>query len=443
MTMAKHDSRRIMQAGHTPAEAAMVRQELWEEIRRTAARESVSISELARRFGVDRKTIRRCLREQAFRSYQRERSTATLLGEHEAYLCERAPEVDYSARILFQELRASRGYRGSYETIKRFVKPLRAVREQAQRALLRFETPPGVQSQIDWGESRVRCRRGVTVQHFFVMTLGFSRRAFHLAYPRESLRQFLDAHEQAFDYFGGHTREHLYDRPRTVCHPGADGRVRWNATFKSFADYWGFEPRLCRAYRAQTKGKVESGVKYLKRNFLPGRTFVDEVDLNEQLQQWATEIADQRIHGTTHEQPIVRFQREAPALIPTASQPSFWLGMRATRVVADDYLVSYQTNRYSVPFHLIGQRVEIERQGEQLVFYHRGEPVASHAALGGSHAMRIDPAHGPGAIARNPRRTTSTPTTGAQRTDLGLDVEIRDLAVYDHLAGAGGLENHA
>ena len=150
MTMAKHDSRRMLQAGHSPAETAMVRQELWEEIRRTAARESVSISELARRFGVDRKTIRRCLREQAYQSYQRKPSTKTLLHEHEGYLRERAPEVDYSAQILFQELRASRGYQGSYETVKRFVKPLRAVREQAQRALLRFETPPGVQSQIDW-----------------------------------------------------------------------------------------------------------------------------------------------------------------------------------------------------------------------------------------------------------------------------------------------------
>ena len=443
MMMAKHNNRRMLQGNSSPAETAMVRQELFDEIRRTAAVESVPISELARRFGLDRRTIRRCLRDPAYRRYRREQPAPGVLADHEAFLFERAPEVDYSARILFQELRAGHGYRGSYETVKRFVKPLRAVREQAQRALLRFETPPGGQSQIDWGESRVRFRRGVAVEHFFVMTLGFSRRAFHLAYPRESLRQFLDAHEQAFAYFGGHTREHLYDRPRTVCHPGGDGRVRWNATFKSFADYWGFEPRLCRAYRAQTKGKVESGVKYLKRNFLPGRTFVDEVDLNEQLQQWSAEIADQRIHGTTHEQPIVRFQREAPALIPTSGQPSFWLGMRATRVVAEDYLVSYQTNRYSVPFRLIGQRVEVERQGEQLVFYHRGEPVAAHAALDGCHAMHIDPAHGPGAIARNQRLALSTPITGPQRADLGLTVEIRDLAVYDQLAAADGLENHA
>ncbi|MBA1147474.1 IS21 family transposase [Ectothiorhodospiraceae bacterium WFHF3C12] len=442
MKMAKHDPGRMIQAGPSPAETAMVRQELWEEIRRVAALESVSISALSRRFNLDRKTIRRCLREPAYRGYQRQRPATTLLAEHEAFLCERAPEVEYSAQILYQELRAGHGYRGSYETVKRFVKPLRAVREQAQRALLRFETPPGGQSQIDWGESRVRFRRGVAVEHFFVMTLGFSRRAFYLAYPRESLRQFLDAHEQAFAYFAGHTREHLYDRPRTVCHPGSDGRVRWNATFKSFADYWGFEPRLCRAYRAQTKGKVESGVRYLKHNFLPGRRFVDEVDLNEQLQHWATEIADQRIHGTTHEPPIVRFQREAPYLLPTAGQPSFWLGMRASRVVAEDYLVSYQTNRYSVPFRLIGQRVEVERQGEQLVFYHRGEPVAVHTALEGTHQMRIDPAHGPGAIARNQRRTRTTPGSGTQPTDPALEVEIRDLAVYDHLAAAGGRESH-
>lgn len=219
--------------------------------------------------------------------------------------------------------------------------------------------------------------------------------------------------------------------------------MRWNTTFKSFADYWGFEPRLCRAYRAQTKGKVESGVKYLKHNFLPGRTFVDELDLNEQLQRWAAEIADQRIHGTTHEQPMVRFGREAPYLIATAGQPSFWLGMRATRAVAEDYLVSYQTNRYSVPFRLIGQRVEVEHQGEQLIFYHRGEAVAVHAALAGTHQMRIDPAHGPGAIARNPRRTLSTPGRGAYSADQALEVEIRDLAVYEHVAAAGGLEKHA
>ena len=70
-----------------------------------------------------------------------------------------------------------------------------------------------------------------------------------------------------------------------MCHPTESGRVRWNLTFKAFAEYWGFEPRLCRAYRARTKGKVESAVKYVKRNFLPGRAFIDQLDFDEQLAQ--------------------------------------------------------------------------------------------------------------------------------------------------------------
>ena len=119
-------------------------------------------------------------------------------------------------------------------------------------------------------------------------------------------------------------------------------------TFRAFADYWGFEPRLCRPYRAQTKGKVESGVKYFKGNFLPGRAFVDDVDLHEQLVEWMATIADVRIHGTTHERPVDRFVQEQAALGPTTSQPSFRLEAPLARIVADDWLVSLDTNRYSV-----------------------------------------------------------------------------------------------
>ena len=245
-------------------EDRMVGKERWEEIRRAVRAERMSISELARRFELDRKTIRRCLREETWRPYQRAARTDTLLAEHATFLTARAPAVQYSARILYQELRQQRGYGGSYDTVKRFVQPLRAVRLQAERALVRFETPPGHQSQIDWGQARVHFRHRAVVRHVFVLTLGFSRRSFYRACSAETLPLFLDAHERAFEHFGGHTREHLYDRPRTVCHGGVGGGVVWNTTFKAFAEYWSFEPRVCRPYRAQTKGKVESGVKYAR-----------------------------------------------------------------------------------------------------------------------------------------------------------------------------------
>ena len=257
----------------------------------------------------------------------------------------------------------------------------------------------------------------------------------------ETLSQFLDAHERAFEYFGGHTREHLYDRPRTVCQPGGDGRVVWNATFKQFADYWGFEPHLCRAYRAQTKGKVESGVKYVKRNFLPGRDFVDELDFREQLGQWQAEIADVRIHGTTHERPCDRFAREQPHLIATAGQPGFRLDASQPRIVADDYLVSFETNRYSVPFTLIGRTVDVTRRRGRLQIAHQGVLAAEHDELAGKYQVRTLPEHGPGAIARTARRVASTPGSAGRGPRAALpEVEIRDLAVYEAVAepGAGG-----
>ena len=105
-------------------EVPMVRQERWEELRRLWQRERVPIAELARRFELDRKTVRRCLRDTAWRPYQRPAPAETVLTTHAEYLRTRAPKVRYSAQILFQELR-QQGYRGSYETVKRFVRPLR------------------------------------------------------------------------------------------------------------------------------------------------------------------------------------------------------------------------------------------------------------------------------------------------------------------------------
>jgi len=415
----------------------MIGKEQWEEVQRLFTVERWSKSAIARELDLDVKTVRRCLRHAAWVPYQRAPRPETVLIAHAEWLHRRAPEVGYSARILFQELAHQHGYRGSYETVKRFVRPLRDAQTLAERAAVRFETPPGLQSQIDWGQALIPFRAGRAVRHIFVLTLGFSRRSFYLACRDEQLHTFLDAHEQAFDYFGGHTREHLYDRPRTVCRPTEEGGVIWNATFKSFASYWGFEPRLCRAYRAQTKGKAESGVKYVKRNFLPGRAFADDQHLAEELLGWMTTIADQRIHGTTHERPIDRFARERDHLVPTREQPAFRLEATYPRVVADDFLVSLDTNRYSVPFRLIGRTVQVQRQAGRVRITYQDAVVAEHAELLGRHQVQLLPEHGPGAIARNPRQPRRVCAAPPRMAWVDVPVEVRDLAVYDALSGGG------
>src|SRR6185437_2074538 len=330
---------------HT-GEVGRVDEERWTEIRRLRDETRVSISERARRLDLDRKTVWRSLRQTMWQPYRRAAMTETRLTAHTDLVRTRAAQVNDSARILYQELRASHAYTGSDEPVTRGVMPLREGRLQAERALVRVETPPGQQRQSDWGQATVPFRVSPTVVHVVVLTWGVSRRGFSYACADERLAQLLDAHERAVAHFGGHPREHLYARPRTGCSADATGRRLWNPTVKAFADYWGVEPRVCRPYRAQTKGNVESGVKYVKRNVLPGRTFVDLVDVQAQLDEWNAPIADRRVRGTTHEP---RFERERGQLVPLAGQCSFQLEARVSRIVAEDYLGSLATNRSPCP----------------------------------------------------------------------------------------------
>jgi transposase len=421
------------------AEEPVVGQERWEEIHRLRAG-GMTVSAISRWTGLDRKTVRRCVRQVRWQAYRRAVPREGLLGPHRAWLLERAAQVGYSAQILYQELRAQRGFEGGYGTVRNAVRPLRQEAAAGALTQCRFETGPGEQAQVDWGEVRVRLGEEVASVHIFVMTLGYSRRGWAEGYLHERMESLLGAHEHAFEHFGGVTREILYDRMRTVIQGEVEGKKRWNPTFAAFAAHWGFEPRVCRPYRAQTKGKVESGVKYVKRNFVPGREFRDLEDFNEQLRAWQGEIADRRVHGTTHEVPIERFAAEAAALTPLAGRAGFLAAMPRLRVVASDWLVSVEANRYSVPWRLIGATVQVLRVGASWQIRHRGELVAEHAVLPGRHALSVKPEHGPGAVARNARKryaegalaAVHEPAPGA---GFAL-VEQRDLATYEQLLEA-------
>lgn len=180
-------------------------------------------------------------------------------------------------------------------------------------------------------------------------------------------------------------------------------------------------------------------MKYVKRNFVPGRVFRDLEDFNAQLAAWQAEVADLREHGTTRQRPIDRFAQEARALVPTAGQPSFLQAMVRDRVVADDWLVSIDGNRYSVPFALIGKTVQVVREGGSWVIRHRGAVVAEHAVLAGRGQLSVRPEHGPGAAARNARQRYAAPRASAP-AEPPSEVEVRDLALYERLFDAERVE---
>jgi len=306
-------------------EAPVLGLQQWEAVHERRLR-GRSISAIARELELDRKTVRSCLQQASWQPYRRAEA-ASVLDAHRQWLAERAPEVNYSARILWQELRAQRGFASSYVIVRRAVAPLRQAASVAALTQARFETGPGEQAQCDWGQITVPLGGVRTEIHVFVMTLGYSRRGFALGFLHERMPDLLAAHEAAFAHFGGRCEFLLYDRMRTVVLGSSAGKPRLNPTFAAFAAHWSFTPRLCQPYRAQTKGKVESGVKYVKRNFVPGRVFRDLEDFNEQLAAWQTEVADLREHGTTHQRPIDRFAEELRALAPTAGHASFLQAM--------------------------------------------------------------------------------------------------------------------
>lgn len=246
-------------------EEELIDEGMAEAIRRMRAR-GMAKKAIAREMGLDIKTVRKW-GEIDWKPQRRQRKEPAL-AKYEDWIRKRFPEVGYSAKVLHREL-CELGYEGSYVTVQRYVRPLRAA-AQPEAATARFETAPGAQAQVDWGLLNVWVGETKVKVHLFVMVLGYSRRIFTRGYLHEKLGNLLDGHEAAFAHFGGRTEAILYDNPRTVvtAKDEATGQVAWNQRFKDRMDFYGVEIKLCRYYRAQTKGKVESGVKYVKRNGL-------------------------------------------------------------------------------------------------------------------------------------------------------------------------------
>ncbi len=185
---------------------------------------------------------------------------------------------------------------------------------------------------------------------------------------------------------------------------------------------------MCWPYRARTKGKVESGVKYVKRNFLAGKSFESLEHLNQELIQWCVETADRRVHGTTHRIPAEAFAEEV--LVATAGHLPYRLVETPHRTVATDCLVTYETNRYSVPARLVGKTVEVVVTGSALSVYHRGERVAEHVLNPGRFQTVMEKAH----YAELFKRRMAPPAQKGSPIHPWPEVEERPLAVYEDLA---------
>lgn len=209
----------------------------------------------------------------------------------------------------------------------------------------------------------------------------------------------------------------------------AGTHIDWNPRFWDFARYYGLRPRLCRVYRARTKGKVEATIKYVKRSFLLGQTFTSLPAANEGLWTWLRTVADQRVHGSLHERPYDRWPVDHAALRPREQHPRYVLPLAWRRRVGVDGLVTVETNRYSVPAQYLGQDVDIVPGPEEtLRIYRQEQLIAVHPRHVGRAEVVVDPAHAHGVAALSGLRAG-----GAWRDQPLPDVEVRDLGIYERL----------
>jgi hypothetical protein len=283
--------------------------------------------------------------------------------------------------------------------------------------------------QVDFGEKWVWIGAEMTKVHLLAAVLGYSRRIYVKAFLSERQDDWREGIAGAFRHFGGVPQEMLGDNARALVsdRDRGTGHVRFNPSYLHFCRDWGVTPRACGPYRARTKGKVESGVKYVKRNGLAGRRFASFAELETHLAAWCARV-DARVHKTTNERPIDRFiAAEQAALRPLPARPLPTRQRRLTRRVTAESFVEVDTVSYSVPYRLVRDHVEV-LVGERLVeIFHGATKVAEHRRCTEPRSRVVEPSHLDG-LWRRP----SVPSPGSSSS--ALEAMGRSLADYAAVA---------
>jgi transposase len=361
---------------------------------RALATQGWGAKRIARELGLARNTVRRYLRGGEAAEVQVRLTARRLDGAARAEAVALFEGPAEGNAVVVAQLLAEQGVHASVRTIQRAVEDTRRQQQASALASVRFETAPGRQMQIDFGQRRVWIGGSQVTVHFMVAVLSYSRRLFAKAFLSERQDAWLEGIAAAFRHFGGVPLEVLGDNARCLV-VGRDREaqtVRFHPAYLAFCRDWDVQPRACQPYRARTKGKTEAGVKFVKRNAIAGRSFESFAQLEAHLAEWLAG-ADQRVHGTTRERPADRFEREREALRPLPARPLPVHGRRLQRRVANDALIDVDTVRYSVPHRLVRDRVEVLVTDDEVRIFHGSGLVALHARSFEPHAQVIDASH--------------------------------------------------
>lgn len=368
------------------------------EILRLAYAEGWSVTRIAHHVGVNWKSVRKVVaRRSVALARARPRPRTTLLTPFQAHLqALLARDPERSAVNCLQHLRAA-GYRGGITTLRVHLARVRPA--PAREAFVSLTFAPAERVQIDWGEFGDVFGIGRAV-HAFLLVCCYSRLLTVEFTFSQTLEAFLRCHEHAFAVLGGYARDAQYDTLATAVAERRGRLVRWNPRLLAYAGHCGFRPVACNVGRGNETGRVEDSVKYLRTNFWPGRTFRDLADLNAQAQAWRDEIANAREHRVTRKIPSLLVAEERPHLLPLR-EPYDTDEVRSV-VVPPSFRVAFDSNRYSVPWRLVGKPLTVRADADTATLWYGTHRVARHARCWRRDQEVVLPAHADGLLAQKP-----------------------------------------
>ncbi|HPE70497.1 MAG TPA: IS21 family transposase, partial [Thermotogota bacterium] len=323
---------------------------------------------IAQTLGIHPNTVTKILKQEENQMPKK----SSLLDPFVGYLQQRLEKYPrLSSVVLLEELRAQ-GFLGQISILRELVRKLRP--PKTLPCTERYETEPGEQFQVDFGQGKCVIGGEVQVVRFFCMVLGYSRLIFVRPVPNEKLATLVQSHNQAFEYFGGYPRKGLYDNMKTVVNL-LESKKTFNTKFMDFADFYGFSVQTHRAYHPQTKGKVERIVPYYRSHCLYGKEYTHWEQLEEATLHWM-EKTSKRLHSGLKEIPLQRFlQVEKDQLLPLVRL--YPVRRLETRKVTSEGKVVYQNRMVDVGTQYAGSIVNLEQQGASLHIYQQDQPISN------------------------------------------------------------------
>jgi len=317
------------------------------------------------------------------------------VAEHREYVIQLRKESVEIAAIL-QRLQ-ERGYKGSYASVHRFVRKLEPLTPDVT---VRVERRPGEEAQVDFGYAgrMVDPASGQERRAWaFVMTLSWSRHQYVEFVFDQKVETWLRCHRNAFSFFGGIPQRLVIDNLKAAIIRACWDDPQVQQAYRECAEHYGFLIAPCRPYTPQHKGKVEKGgVHYVKRNFLGGRTMTSLIQANRDVRVWCETTAGERIHGTTREQPRVRFRDVEQARLRPLPETPYDLAIWKVAKLHRDCHVIFDNAYYSAPFRLVGQQLRVRGGSHAVQIYTTDHQlVATHDRAQQAGERQTHPAHLP------------------------------------------------